>query len=399
VIKLTSRLGGRLKQAFQEFWSFMMKNMQKPSEKIKILICGILPPPNFGHSMVYKMLMASSFPGAFETKFLNMQFWTYGAHKKVTIEKLFKMVKYYMIFCWTLVFWRPKYVLYNSSFYRMPFLKDLLFCSTGIMLGNKIVFHDLGQYVRELDESLSGFEKLALRWMLRNMGGSIIMGEKVRQEYDGLADPGKLFVVPGTAEDSKEIKVDALKNPKQTNVLYFSHMSRLKGVYIAFEAMSRVLKEQADIVVTFGGPMEDQEVKSRLEELQKNYPSRVHYSGYVEDAVERTKIFRQADIFIFPTLRDVFGLVLLHAMAEGLPIVASREGTVPEIVPDGTNALLVEKGDAKALADKILLLADDLHLREKMGRANRRRFEETYTLGKYGENMIKVFRQLSGQGS
>jgi len=369
--------------------------MQGPTKKMKILICGILPPPNFGHSMVYKMLMASSFPGAFDTKFLNMQFWTYGTHKKVTIEKLFKMIKYYVIYCGILIFWRPKYVLYNSSFYRMPFLKDLLFCSTGIILGSKIVFHDLGQYVKELDESLSGFKRSALRWMLQNMGGSIIMGEKVRQEYEGLADQSKIFVVPGSAEDSREIKVDAPKNPGKINVLYFSHMSRLKGVYTAFEAMSRVLKERADTVVTFGGPMEDQEVKSCLEALQKDHPSRVFYEGYVEDVTKRTKIFRQADIFIFPTLRDVFGLVLLHAMAEGLPIVASREGTVPEIVLDGTNALLIEKGDAKALADKVLLMAQDRHLREEMGRANRLRFEENYTIEKYGENMIKVFHQLS----
>jgi glycosyltransferase involved in cell wall biosynthesis len=375
----------------------MRENMPQAPKKIKILICGILPPPNFGHSMVYKMLMASTFPGAFETKFLNMQFWTYGTHKKVTIEKLFKMVKYYVIYKWTLFLWRPKYVLYNSSFYRMPYLKDLLFCSTAIILGSKLVFHDLGQYVKELDESLTGFNKSALRWMLKNMGASIIMGEKVRRDYEGLADPKKLFVVPGTAEDSQAIKVDAPKYPGKINILYFSHMSRLKGVYTAFEALPVVLKERGDIMVTFGGPMEDQEVKRRLEELQRDFPGRVNYAGYVEDVVERTKIFRQADIFIFPTLRDVFGLVLLHAMAESLPIVASREGTIPEIVPDGTNGLLIEKGDVKALAENILLLAGDTQLRETMGHANRRRFEEKYMLEKYGEAMINAFKQMELQ--
>ena len=368
--------------------------MQRPPKKIRILICGPLPPPNFGHSMVYKMLMASSFPDAFETKFLNMQFWTYGTHKKVTIEKIFKMVKYYVLFIGTLLFWRPKYVLYNISFYRMPYLKDLLFCSTAIILGSKLVFHDLGQYVRELDGSLRGLKRSALRWMLKNMGGSILQSEKVRQDYEGLADPAKLFVVSATVEDSKEIMVDSSKIPGRINILYFSNMSRLKGVYTAFEATSRILKERADIMVTFGGPLEDQEVKSRLEELQKDYPPRVHYLGYVEDVVERTKIFREADIFIFPTLREAFGLVLLHAMAEGLPIVASREGAIPEIVPDGTNALLVRKGDANALVDKIFLLADDRHLREEMGQANRRRFEEVYTLEKYGDAMINAFKQM-----
>ena len=369
--------------------------MQEPSRKTKILICGILPPPYFGHSMLYKMLMASSFPNAFETKFLDMKFWSYGTNKKVTMDKLFKLVKYYAIFLLFLVFWRPKYILYNISFYPMPYLKDLLFCSTGILLGFKVVLHDHGQYVRELDESLAGFKKTSLRWMLKNMAGSIIMGEKVRQDYEGLADQPKLFVVPGTAQDTKNINADSSKIAGQINVLYFSHMSALKGVYTAFEAMSCVLKQRPDITVTFGGPIQDKEVKVSLENLQKDFPDKVRYMGYVEDVLERTRIFRQADIFIFPTLRDVFGLVLLHAMAESLPIVASREGTIPEILQEGTNAFLIDKGDAKALAQKILLLADDRNLREKMGKANRRRFEEKYTVARYGEAMIKVFKQMA----
>lgn len=362
--------------------------------KIKILICGILPPPNFGHSMVYKMLMSSSFPEAFDTKFINLQFWTYGTHKKVTVEKLLKMIKYYTIYVFALVFWRPKYVLYNSSFYRMPYLKDLLFCSTGIILGSKVVFHDLGQYVRELDESLTGWKRKVLRWMLHQMGGSIIMGEKVRQDYEGLADQKKIFVVPGTVEDSINIKVDAPKELGKINVLYFSHMSRLKGIYTAFEAIPHILEANVNTIVTFGGPLENDEVKSHLEELQSKYAGRVRYMGYVEDVTERTKIFRQADIFIFPTHRDVFGLVLLHAMAESLPIVASREGTVPEIVLDGKNALLVEKTNAVALANQVLSLAQDPALRQRMGQANRLRFEEKYCLPKYGQAMIDVFHQM-----
>lgn len=360
----------------------------------KVLICGVLPPPNFGHSIMYQMLMRSSFPRSFDTKFLDLHFWSYGTHKKVTIEKLFKMVKYYAQLLLLLIFWRPKYVLYNSSFYPLPFLKDLLFCGTVIVLGSKLVIHDHGQYVRELDESLSGWKKQALRWKLQKMHASIIMGEKVRQDYEGLADQKKIFVVPGTVEDTINIKVEAPKEPAKINVLYFSYMSRLKGIYTTFEAVPMMLEVNSNIMVTFGGPLENDEVKNELEALQRKYPSRVRYMGYVEDVVTRTKIFRQADIFIFPTNRDVFGLVLLHAMAESLPIVASREGTIPEIVPDGTNALLLEKGNAKALAEQVLLLTGNEHLRIALGVANRHRFEEKYTLEKYGETMVKVFEKM-----
>ncbi|MDE2008762.1 MAG: glycosyltransferase family 4 protein [Candidatus Omnitrophica bacterium] len=368
--------------------------MQRAPKKIRVLICGVLPPPYFGHSMLYKMLMSSSFPGAFDVKFLNMKFWSYGTDKKVTALKLLKMVKYHLIFKWTLLLWRPKYVLYNTSFYKMPFLKDFLFCATAILAGCRLVIHDHGQYVRELDGSLTGLKKKAFRWMLKRMRGSIIMGQKVRQDYEGLSDPQKLLVVSGTVEDTKGLAVESVKSSGTVNVLYFSYMSRSKGVFTALEALNRVLKEREVVSATFGGPLEGPEVKEALERLQLNYPGRVYYAGYVEDAAERTRLFRQADIFIFPTLRDVFGLVLLHAMAEGLPIVASREGTIPEIVPDGKNAFLIEKGDAQALAGNILKLASDSDLRIRMGQANRRRFEEHYTIEKYGQAMIDAFKQM-----
>ena len=115
--------------------------------------------------------------------------------------------------------------------------------------------------------------------------------------------------------------------------------------------------------------------------------------GYVEDVRERTAIFRGADVFMFTTLRDVFGLVILHAMAEGVPIVASREGAVPEILLDENHGLLFEKGDVQALTDKILALVADESRRKAMGAANRKRFQEIYNLEKYGKYMAAVFER------
>ncbi|MCX5681887.1 MAG: hypothetical protein NT079_06455, partial [Candidatus Omnitrophica bacterium] len=57
--------------------------------KIKILVCGVLPPPSFGHSKIYEMLMSSSFPKSYDVRFFNMHFWSYETNKKVTGEKIF----------------------------------------------------------------------------------------------------------------------------------------------------------------------------------------------------------------------------------------------------------------------------------------------------------------------
>jgi len=365
--------------------------------KSKVLICGVLPPPYFGHSVMYKMLMGSSFPAKMHVRFLNMDFWTYQTHKKVTVDKIIKLVKYYFQFVASIIFWRPRYILYNSSFYRMPFLKDFLFCATGVVLGRRVVFHDFGQYVRELHDSLPHWQRIMLRWMLKHAAGSIVMGERVRVSYEGLMDQAKIFVVPGVAEDTHSWNVQAYRPVAGSlNVLYFSNMSREKGIFVAFEVAAKILCSRKDITVTFGGPIQSKEVSHQLEELQKEYPGRVIYTGYVEDVRQRTAIFRGADVFMFTTLRDVFGLVLLHAMAEGIPIVASREGTIPEIVADGQTGFLCEKGKAEDFAQKILkFLADDT-LRKNVSLGSRARFESFYNPVEYGRRMVNAFVHFSG---
>jgi glycosyltransferase involved in cell wall biosynthesis len=120
--------------------------------------------------------------------------------------------------------------------------------------------------------------------------------------------------------------------------------------------------------------------------------------GHIEDAVKRTALFRGADVFLFPTLRDVFGLVLLHAMAEGVPIVASREGTIPEIVLEGENGFLCEKGRPEEFAAKVRQILNDEPLRHRISAANRKRFEDQYSLVRYGQAMIDVFEKIGGFG-
>ena len=286
-------------------------------------------------------------------------------------------------------------MLYNSSFYRMPFLKDFLFCATGILLGRQVVFHDFGQYVRELHDSLPFWQRIMLRWMLRHAAGSIVMGESVRAVYEGFMDNKKIFVVPGVVENTRDWDVLSIRPAAGSlNILYFSHMSKLKGIFVAFEATAKILCARGDVAVTFAGPIESEEVAHRLEDLQKEYPGRVSYMGYVEDVRERTAIFRGADVFMFTTLRDVFGLVILHAMAEGVPVVASREGTIPEIVVDGQTGFLCEKGKADDFAQKIIQFLSDDTLRKKMSVDSRARFESFYNPEQYGKRMVDVFVSL-----
>ncbi len=78
------------------------------------------------------------------------------------------------------------------------------------------------------------------------------------------------------------------------------------------------------------------------------------------------KILKSSDLFVLPSIKEAFGLVLLEAMACQLPIIASNVGGIPEIIQNHKNGELVEAGDTCAIADKIVELYENKAQREKI---------------------------------
>jgi glycosyltransferase involved in cell wall biosynthesis len=93
---------------------------------------------------------------------------------------------------------------------------------------------------------------------------------------------------------------------------------------------------------------------------------------------------------------ELLGLVAIEAMARGIPVVASRVASLPEIVVDGVTGLLVPPGEAPALREAVRgLLADPIR-RATMGQAARRRAAEHFTWSAAADVAIAVYRQALG---
>lgn len=82
-------------------------------------------------------------------------------------------------------------------------------------------------------------------------------------------------------------------------------------------------------------------------------------------------LFQHADLFVLPTRADTLGLVVLEALAAGLPIITTHIGALPEVVTDGETGLVVPPGDVGALCEALARLAGDGGERRAMGRRAR----------------------------
>ena len=146
-----------------------------------------------------------------------------------------------------------------------------------------------------------------------------------------------------------------------------------KGTATLFEAMAS-LKDRLEVAPVLGivGGHSFQDYRAYRDEALARLPALglelgrdVVLLGTVSDA-ELGGWYRAADAFAFPSVKEGFGLVVLEAMATGLPVVASDIRVFAEYLTDGHDALLIKTGDAAGLAGALERLATDAALRQRL---------------------------------
>jgi glycosyltransferase involved in cell wall biosynthesis len=129
------------------------------------------------------------------------------------------------------------------------------------------------------------------------------------------------------------------------------------------DALSRLAILPWRLVIAGAGPSEP-----IVRALFAPFGDRIRWTGIVEPERLR-QIYRAADIFAWPAIKEAYGMALLEAQAAGLPVVAGDGGGVPSVVADGETGLLVAEGDPTAFAAAVHSLLTDRERREAMGAA------------------------------
>lgn len=123
---------------------------------------------------------------------------------------------------------------------------------------------------------------------------------------------------------------------------------------------------------------------------EKGLADSVRFWGLQADVAP---ILRQADFLVLPSAYEAQGIVLLEAMAAGLPVIATRVGGVFRFVTDGREGLLVPYGDAETLAGAMERLSGSAELREGLAAAGRRR-AEGFRPGRTAERLERLYANL-----
>ena len=121
---------------------------------------------------------------------------------------------------------------------------------------------------------------------------------------------------------------------------------------------------------------------------------RVAIRGPREDMAD---VYRRMDLLLLPTRRDSFPRVVMEAMCQGVPVVATRVDGVPEMVVDGQTGFLVEPGNVDGFVEKTAQLLGDPELRRRMGAAGRERARQIFAPQAYRNMICAIYADLGGR--
>lgn len=189
-----------------------------------------------------------------------------------------------------------------------------------------------------------------------------------------------------------ELAASAGPEPEVFKVLFLGHCTRDKGLFEAVQGAllaRRKLTEQRSPIslrLVVAGQFVHAGEEAEFQQLcQGEGREGVSYAGFVSGETKR-RWLEDADGFCFPSYIESFGLVLVEAMAFGLPIVATSCGAMPEVLPPGYSGLVAVR-DAGQVADALIQLTTAAPFEDL-----RSRFETRFTVEKHLANLVEALR-------
>lgn len=201
-------------------------------------------------------------------------------------------------------------------------------------------------------------------------------------------------VVPNGVDVDMFAGAAAAELPPGRKVLFVNRLDERKGFPVAVDAFATLGRRFPDLLLVVAG---DGRQRAAVDTLPQELRRRVVMLGRVPHA-DVPALAKAADVFVGPaTGRESFGIVLVEAMAAGLPVVASDIPGYREVVRSDVDGILVPPSDPQALADGITRVVEDGALAERMRQAGQRRAER-FRWDVVADEIEDVYREVAGSG-
>ena len=261
-------------------------------------------------------------------------------------------------------------------------------------MGIPFVYHVHSPVSRDSTRWLvNRFNQWIEAWALRRATKIVTVSDSLKDYMLGLGfDEAKVVAIPNGVPVNATPKAKASR--KSVTIGTVALFRPRKGTEVLIEALSNLRRSGLDANVLAIGPFETKSYENELKALADRLGVAEHitWAGFC-DQVE--PYFADMDLFVLPSLfGEGLPMVVLEAMANGTPIIASDVEGIPQAIRNGIDGLIVKAGAPIELADQIALLIHDRELREQLGESALDRQRESFSDVSMARKLSDVYAEL-----
>ncbi|MGP8104279.1 MAG: glycosyltransferase family 4 protein [Desulfobaccales bacterium] len=366
-----------------------------------------MPPPYHGTSVANDILLNSKLIRSnFEVKIVQLSKPKLQLGGKLSITALLADLGVTLKVLKELITFKPRLTYVGIAQTRMGLWRDAGWIRLATLWGSKALSHMHGGNFRNLfDNELDGVIQGFVKKTLARLQGIIVLDPSLAYLFKGLVADNRIFVlrngIPASYSETQVTEANQRRaSHEQLRVTYLSNLVPGKGFDIFLEAAA-LLKEQGleeKFIFNLAGAAPTPEIGAQVQEFVKfhNLENAVRILGRIIGQ-GKDRLLIDSDVFVFPSqLSEGQPIVIIEALAAGLPVIATARGAIPAMVRDGVNGFIVPEGDPELIAERLRLLKADVPLRFSMGAASRKLFQEEYTAEKFVQGFANILNKVMG---
>jgi glycosyltransferase involved in cell wall biosynthesis len=298
----------------------------------------------------------------------------------------------FFLFSFRILFKQNLLVHIQGSHYA-SFYRKMLFILLAKLAGKKIIYQCHGSHFDIFYDQGPGWQRFLIRWIISLCDRTIALSPQWAVFFARFLRPSCIIVLenPIPLEKYRKKGEKNREFPGPLKILFSGRVYEDKGVLDLLSITPKLVEKFPELKVQFAGHGDLDKFIKMAQTL--GVEPQVEFLGWV-DPEAMVDLYHQATLFTLPSYHEGFPMVILEAMACGLPVVSTRVGGIPELIEEGTNGHLIEPGDQTALLKGLLDLLTHPETRKIMGEENVRKIKAKYDISIYIDRLKNIYGEI-----